>query len=130
MTNKSKSELLIELVEDEAALRDILAESLRKEGFQVITAENGKIGLELALSKHPDLVVSDIIMPEMSGLEMLKRLREDEIGKNIPVLMLSNLKSAETVSESLKNLAFDYILKTDTDPKSIIDKIKQKFKLD
>lgn len=126
MTEKTKGILLIEVVEDEKFLQDILAETLQKEGFKVTIAKDGSEGLQLALNDRPDLIVLDIILPVMDGLTMLKKLREDEKGKQIPVLVLTNRTEAGTISEALKSHAFDYLIKTDYEPKDIVQKIKQK----
>jgi DNA-binding response OmpR family regulator len=61
------------VVEDEKSLRDVLCDKLRSESIGVIEAENGKIGLELALSEHPSLILLDLLMPEVSGSQVLKK---------------------------------------------------------
>lgn len=126
MTQKTKSILLVEIVEDDKLLQSILAEQLEKSGFKVITAKDGEKGLELALNDHPDLVLLDIIMPNMDGITMLKKLREDKRGKNIPVVVLSNLSNPETIAEALMGQAFDYMVKAHCEPKDIVNKVKEK----
>ena len=123
MANK-KGKILI--VEDEIDLRSLLKEKLESEGFDVLEAENGKIGLETALSKQPDIILLDIIMPIMDGLTMLKELRHNDWGKNAPVIMLSNLSKAEKISESMEKNIFGYLIKSDWGPDDIVALIRKK----
>lgn len=85
------------IVEDERAEVNVLVEKFTQEGFLVSTAENGKKGLERALIGRPDLILLDIIMPEMDGLSMLEELRKDEWGKKVPVIILTNLNPDDEI---------------------------------
>lgn len=78
------------VIEDEAALREEIVTWLLMEGFQVIEAENGRKGLELALEANPDIILSDIMMPEMTGNEVLNFLMQ-KTGFDIPFLFMSAL---------------------------------------
>jgi len=78
------------IVEDDRVIRRACEVGLRKRGFDVVTAEHGAMGLELALSEPFDLILMDMLMPVMNGLEMLRQLRERESGEPVPVLVLSN----------------------------------------
>src|SRR3989304_617137 len=80
------------IIEDEMPLLKIMMEEFSNSNIKVMGAPNGKEGLELALSKHPDLIVLDLLMPKMNGITMLKKLREDEWGKNASVIILTNLE--------------------------------------
>jgi two-component system, OmpR family, alkaline phosphatase synthesis response regulator PhoP len=77
------------VVDDEVHIVQVVAIKLRNNGFEVITAENGAEGLELAVQEQPDLIVSDYQMPVMSGLEMIENLRAKPETRNIPVVMLT-----------------------------------------
>jgi two-component system, OmpR family, alkaline phosphatase synthesis response regulator PhoP len=77
------------VVDDEVHIVQVVAIKLRNNGFEVITAENGAEGLELALQERPDLIVSDFQMPVMSGLEMIENLRAKPETRDIPVVMLT-----------------------------------------
>ena len=81
------------VVEDNADSRDMLAFLLKEEGFGVICAENGKEALKLIAVEHPELIITDISMPVMDGIEMIKRLREQPDLKTIPVLVISAFRS-------------------------------------
>jgi len=96
------------IVDDETTIVDILAFNLRKEGYETIEANNGETGLRLALSENPDLVLLDIMMPGMDGLEVCKRLRKSS---QVPVIMLT-AKAEETDKVlSFELGADDYITK-------------------
>jgi CheY-like chemotaxis protein len=77
------------VVDDEVHIVQVVAIKLRNNGFEVITAENGAEGLELAIQERPDLIVSDFQMPVMSGLEMIENLRAKPETRDIPVVMLT-----------------------------------------
>jgi len=101
------------IVEDEEAVSDILTDRLAKEGFETLTAKNGKEGLESALKEHPDLILLDIVMPVMDGMTMLGELREDEWGRTVSVIVLTNLSDDEKISEAVGQGIYDYLIKTD-----------------
>lgn len=71
------------IVEDEESLLKTLGEKFTLEGFEVVKAQNGVEGLRVALQEHPDLILLDIVMPVMGGMEMLGKLRQDDWGKNV-----------------------------------------------
>ena len=85
------------IVEDDTELREALKNALTYEKFSVLTADNGETGLGVALNKHPDLILLDVIMPRMDGLETLKRLREDAWGKKAPVIIMTVLDDLEKI---------------------------------
>ena len=77
------------VVEDDFDAREVLSLLLRLEGFSVITAEDGLAGLDIAQSEQPDLVITDIEMPNLDGIEMIKRLRRDGLLSEVPILVVS-----------------------------------------
>src|SRR3989304_9443406 len=88
-----KTPKTILIIEDEKSLRDAIVDILRLKNFLSLEAKNGREGVELALSKHPDLILLDIIMPEMDGITALKKIREDAWGKKVPIIILTNLSA-------------------------------------
>lgn len=114
------------VVEDEAPMQLVLRDILTVEGYTVLEAKNGIEGLELALSAHPDLILLDILMPKMDGLEMLKKLREDEWGKKAPVIVLTNLSDNEDVAKAVEEDVFEYFVKTDIKIAEVIERIRAK----
>src|SRR6266498_6092249 len=82
------------VVEDEKLIVNVLSQKFKKEGFSVFSAIDGLEGYKVALEKHPDLILLDIIMPRMDGLKMLSKLRTDPWGKTVPVVVLTNVDTA------------------------------------
>jgi len=99
------------IIDDERGIRNTLKEILADEGHEVEVAENGKQGLEMAQNKAYDLIFSDIKMPELDGLEVLKALKEGEEAIETPVVMISGHGDVETAVQALKLGAYDFLLK-------------------
>jgi DNA-binding response OmpR family regulator len=83
------------IVEDDPVLSKMYTEKFKFEGFQVLTALNGEEGLRLALSEKIDVILLDLMLPRLSGTELLTKLRLDSKGKNIKVIVLTNLAEQE-----------------------------------
>lgn len=103
------SKLLI--IDDERAIRNTCGEILRDEGYEVDIAENGKQGLEMARGKAYDLILSDIKMPEMDGMELLAQLKSGDDPIDAPVVMISGHGDVKTAVDALKLGAYDFIEK-------------------
>ena len=114
------------VVDDEKVLLELLLSKIGQAGFIAIGARDGDEGLQKASAEHPDLILLDIIMPKMDGITMLKKLREDAWGKTAPVIMLSNLNTAEAVEKSLENGAYDYLVKVDYSLDDLVAIVKKK----
>jgi DNA-binding NtrC family response regulator len=97
------------VVDDEKEICTILYDNLSQEGYRVVTAYNGKKALELARKEKPDLVLLDIKMPEMDGIEVLRRIKK--IRKKIVVIMLTAYGTLETARKAMKLGAYEYITK-------------------
>lgn len=112
-------------IEDEFTLQKAMEEALRKEGYEVIQALNGKAGLNMVKSEKPDLVLLDIILPKMDGFQVLEQIKRNKETKNIPVIILTNLGDAEDIEKSLSLGATTYLVKSDHSLNEIIEKIKE-----
>ena len=102
------------VIDDERAIRNTLKEILEFEGYTVEVAENGRVGLDMALSAKYDLIYTDIKMPEMDGMEVLQAYRktaQEQGAEDAPVVMISGHGTVETAVEALKNGAYDFIVK-------------------
>jgi CheY-like chemotaxis protein len=123
--NQPKKIILI--TEDEPPMLRILTDALMDSGFETLQAKNGQDGLALALEKHPDLVLLDLLMPNMDGLTMIQKLRTDGWGKNVPVIILTNVSSdSDPIIETVvKTQPAYYFVKSDVKLDQIIEKIKQ-----
>jgi len=114
----------IAIIEDDQAISQMYRMKFESEGYQVETAENGKLGLELAEKMKPDMILLDIMMPEMNGDEMLAQMREQPWGKHIKVMVLTNVGEQELPAQLSKLDVLDIILKADMTPKQVSDKVK------
>lgn len=111
------------VVDDEEDLLDLIEYNLKKEGFQVLKAEDGKQGLKAARKHHPDLILLDIMMPKMDGMEAMEIIRDDENLKRIPVIFLTARGDEKTEVEGLNKGGDDYITKPISTTK-LISRIK------
>ncbi len=112
-------------IEDEATLQKTFAEILKSEGFEVISALDGESGLNLTSGEKPDLVLLDLILPKLHGLEVLKEIKKDENTKNIPVIVLTNVESIEEIDKALELGATTYLVKSDYNLEEVVEKIKK-----
>ncbi|OGY51032.1 MAG: hypothetical protein A2951_02850 [Candidatus Buchananbacteria bacterium RIFCSPLOWO2_01_FULL_56_15] len=122
---KAKHTILV--VEDDPLLLDLYRLKLRAEGFAVVTATNGREGVEAALVSKPELILLDILMPEVDGYAALKKLKSDERTKKIPVIIFSNLSQSWEIEKGLKLGADDFVIKTSLTPAQLAEKVKEYF---
>lgn len=114
----------IAIIEDDQAISQMYRIKFEAEGYEVETAENGKIGLALAESMKPDIILLDLMMPEMNGDEMLDKMRKTTWGKSIKVVILTNMGEQE-IPEAVKNLGVvAVILKADMTPRQVAELVK------
>lgn len=111
------------VVDDEQDLLDLIEYNLKKEGFDVLKAEDGLEGIEMARKYHPNLVLLDIMMPKMDGFEVVERMRDDPKLKHIPIIFLTARGDEKTEVEGLDKGGDDYITKPISTTK-LISRIK------
>jgi len=111
------------IVEDDVFVRDIYNIKFQKEGFAVTLATNGVEALERLEKFIPDIILLDIIMPYMNGMEVLKKIKGDEQLKNIPVIMLTNISDKEKVDEAISQESVDYLIKSHFTPAEVVSKV-------
>ena len=97
---KTKTKILI--IEDDNFIADMYETKFKMSGFKVARAENGAKGIKAAKENNPDVIVLDIVMPQMDGFEVLKAIKEDSKTKDIPIILLTNLGQRENIEEGLK----------------------------
>jgi CheY-like chemotaxis protein len=107
---QKKSPVML-VVEDESEVRDLLRVELQLEGFTVLTAGNGAEGVSAATSLRPDVILMDLVMPIMDGIEATQRLTNDEVTGHIPVVMVTVVEKREEITRALQAGAFDYVSK-------------------
>ena len=120
-----KIPLTIFLIDDDAIILRMYAEKLKLAKFNVFTANNGVKGFGLIKKRKPNLIISDLVMPDGDGFELLRELKEDDETKNIPVIVLTNLNSDNDKKEVMELGAMDYLVKSDCTPAQIVEKVKK-----
>jgi DNA-binding response OmpR family regulator len=116
----------IVIVEDDLAIAQMYRLKFEAEGHRVGIAGNGKLGLALCEEMKPDLVLLDLMMPEMNGDEMLEKMRQKDWGKEPKVIILTNVSEQEA-PERLKDLHIDgYVVKAEMTPKEVAELAKSK----
>ena len=112
-------------IEDESALQKTFGDILEKEGYDMISALDGEIGLKLAKSKKPDLILLDLVLPKVHGFEVLKELKSDSGTKDIPIIVLTNLEAIEDVNKAIELGAKTYLVKTQYNLEEVVEKVKK-----
>lgn len=112
-------------IEDESTLQKTFGDILTQDKYKMISALDGKIGLRLAKSEKPDLILLDLVLPSMHGFEVLKKLKQDPETKEIPVIILTNLEKMEDVEEAIELGAKTYLVKTQYRIEEVMEKVKK-----
>ena len=114
----------VAIIEDDVAIAQMYRIKFESEDFQVETAENGKLGLELVEKFRPDIILLDLMMPEMPGDQMLEALRKTDWGKDIKVIILTNMGEQEA-PQTLKQLGVKrFIVKAEMTPRQVAEMVK------
>lgn len=115
------------VIEDEPPMREAIVDTLTQHRFSLVTSDNGKDGLDIAMREHPDLILLDIFMPKMDGLSMLEALRSDAWGHDVPVIILTNLnpEADKTIRSILDQKPAYYLIKSNVTLEAIVAKVKE-----
>jgi len=108
------------VVDDSKLYLTLIAGKLKESGFEPLQAKDGNEGLEIALKEKPDLIILDVVMPEMDGFAMLGELRKDDWGGNVPVVMLSGLSHPKESEKAKQDDALLYLVKEECKPEDIV----------
>ncbi len=122
-----KKKILV--VEDEETLRKALVEYLEEEGFEVLEAGDGEEALKIAKTKKIDLMLLDIILPKKDGYQVLDEIKKNEKISQIPIVLLTNLESAEDIQKAFDRGATTYLIKSDYKLEEVSRKIKETLKI-
>jgi DNA-binding response OmpR family regulator len=119
------------IIEDEKSLRGAMVDILTAKNFTILEAKNGREGVEMAIIKKPDLIVLDLIMPEMDGMSALKKIREGAWGKKVPIIILTNLSATneQSVADAVAHKLTHYLIKSDWKLHDIVKKIEEILKV-
>ena len=115
-------------IEDESVLQKTFGDILKQEGYEMISALDGEVGLRLAKNKKPDLILLDLILPRIHGFEVLKKLKEDKKTKEIPIIVLTNLEGIGNVDKAIKLGVTTYLIKAQYTLEEVVEKIKKVLK--
>ncbi len=113
------------VIEDDKFLREMITRKLAKDGYDVSEALDGKQGLEKIKELKPDLVLLDLIMPNVGGFEVLEQAKKDPEIQDVPIIILSNLGQKSEVERGIQLGAEDFLIKAHFTPKEIIKKVKE-----
>jgi len=123
MVKKEKSSILI--IEDDIFLSDLYKTKMELEGFKVFAAYDGEKGLELVKKNKPEIILLDLILPKITGFQVLEKIKQDVAIKDIPIIILTNLSQKADVDKGLKMGADDYLIKAHFMPSEVVEKIKK-----
>lgn len=124
---ETQSNKTVLIVEDDVALRKVLIDKLTDEGFTVLEAQDGEVGLQQATEHHPALILLDIFMPRMDGITMLSKLRSsDAWGKNVSVIVLTNSTEAQTIATVSGFGATDFLIKSEWSLEALVARIRER----
>ena len=112
------------VIEDDVFLRRIISKKLLTEGYLVVEAIDGEKGLKSAKEEKPDLVLLDLVLPEMDGFEVLDKIKKDPVIFKTPVIILSNLGDEKDIEKGIKMGAADFLVKAHFTPGEIVNKIE------
>jgi DNA-binding response OmpR family regulator len=118
----------IAIIEDDIAIVQMYRTKFETSGYEVETAGDGVTGLQLVESFHPDIILLDLMMPRMGGLDMLAALRKQPDGKDAKVIVLTNMGDADTAAKINKLDADDYIVKAEMTPKQVEERVSKLLK--
>lgn len=112
-------------IEDEAALQKTFGDILNQEGYKMVSAIDGEEGLRLVKSEKIDLILLDLILPKVHGFDVLKRLKEDNVTKDIPIIVLTNLEGTGDVEKAMELGATTYLVKANYSLEEVLQKIRK-----
>ncbi len=113
------------IIEDDSLMLRMYQKIFTFEKYEVDTAKDGVEGLDKAREVKPTLILLDVMMPKMNGLEVLEKLKNDEELKKIPVIMLTNLAGQQDAERALSKGAIKYIIKSEHEPKEVAAMVKE-----
>jgi CheY-like chemotaxis protein len=113
------------ITEDDPLMSRMYQKIFTFEGFEVVMAADGQEGLDKAREEMPTLILLDVMMPKLNGLQVLEKLKADPATKSIPVIMLTNLAGQQDAETAISKGAIKYIVKSEYDPKQVADMVKE-----
>ena len=124
----NKAMTKIAIIEDDQTIAQMYRMKFEADGYDVQLADNGKRGIEMVEHFSPDIILLDLNMPEMNGTEALTHMRKQEWGKDIPVIILTNLGQEEAPKELKELNVHSYIVKAELTPRQVVSKVQEVLK--
>ncbi len=115
---------IILLVEDEPVLSNLLRQRLEKDGFKVMVAKDGEEALKVLKTAKPDLILLDVILPKLSGFELMEKLREEPEFQKAPIIIISNLGQESDMEKGQMLGAAEYLVKAKLSIEELVEKVK------
>jgi len=119
------AEVKVLIADDDMTLHEMYAERLRAEGFVIVSAYDGEEAIEKAYKEKPDILILDIMMPKVNGIDVMKKLREDDQTKGIPIILLTALAQEINKIKKMMGPKDNYLVKSEIMPMQVIDAIKK-----
>jgi DNA-binding response OmpR family regulator len=117
------------LVDDDMTLHEMYAERLRAEGYNIVSAYDGEEALDKVYKDMPDLILLDIMMPKINGIDVMKKIREDEKVANIPIILLTALVQEINKIKGMMKPYDQYLIKSEIMPAQVIEAIEKSLSL-
>ena len=113
------------IIEDDVFLSNIYSKKFESEGYKVFFALDGKKGLNLIKQKNPNIILLDLMLPSMTGFEILEAMAKDQEIKNIPVILLTNINDQDEINRGYDFGVKDYVIKTFFTPSEVVEKVNK-----
>lgn len=112
------------IVEDDQDLQELYATILKKAKIKTLLAKNGNEAVRIALEEHPDAILMDVMLPDISGHDAVKKIRLDDWGKKAVVIFLTNRSDADSIVKAIQAGSEDYIIKSQTTNEELLNKVR------
>jgi len=116
------------IVEDDPLIYTMYSEKLTREGYDVDVAKDGREGLDKMKANPPDLILLDIMMPQLSGIQVIEEMKKDQKLEKIPIIVLSNLSENPDIEKAKERGVKEYLIKSDLDPEDVSNTVKKYLK--
>jgi len=113
------------IVDDDMTLRELYEERMKQEGYIILSASDGEEAIEKAVKEKPDLMLLDIMMPKINGIDVMKMLREKEETSKIPIIILTALVQEISKVKDMMKLGDGYLIKSEIMPKDVVAKVEE-----
>ena len=121
----ANGEIKLLVADDDVTLRELYEERMRTEGYIILSAVDGEEAIQKAASEHPDVILLDVMMPKINGIDAMRMLREKEETANIPIIILTALIQEIDKIRDMMKPGDGYLIKSEIVPKDVVEKVKE-----